>query len=153
MKLQVITAKPRHNHDNHLRTWATSPVVTRPEMKVERVSYPVMAQRRARPAEAILYRPQFRWRIRRVAVKQPICCLSFRRNEVKKRLPESSARRWMRGAPIEPFFTDDEHTPRNTLALRQVEYVMEASLELTRLANQLRRKHTASVKTKARIRW
>ncbi len=129
----------------HLRTWGDLACFTRPEMKVERVSYPVITPSAARGLlEAILYRPQFRWRIGRVAVKQPISFLSFRRNEVKKRLPESSARRWMKGAPVEPFFIDDEHTPRNTLALRQVEYVIEASLELTPLANQVRRRPPAS---------
>jgi CRISPR-associated protein Cas5d len=113
-------------------------------MKVERVSYPVMTPSAARGLlEAILYRPQFRWCIRRIAVKRPIRFLSFRRNEVKTKLSEAEAKRWMRGAPVEPFFAEDEHTPRNTLALCGVEYVIEASLSLTVLANQPRRKPLA----------
>jgi CRISPR-associated protein Cas5d len=125
----------------HLRTWGELACFTRPEMKVERVSYPVITPSAARGLlESILYKPQFRWRVRRVAVKRVIRFLSFRRNEVKKTLPEASAKRWMHGAPVEPFFAEDEHTPRNTLALQDVEYVIEASLHLTPLANLPRRK-------------
>src|SRR3990172_4601251 len=125
----------------HLKTWGELACFTRPEMKVERVSYPVITPSAARGLlEAILYRPQFRWRVRRIAVKKVIRFLSFRRNEVKKTLPEAAAKRWMRGAPVEPFFAEDEHTPRNTLALQDVEYVIEATLHLTPLANLPRRK-------------
>lgn len=119
----------------HLRTWGDLACFTRPEMKVERVSYPVMTPSAARGLlEAILFRPQFRWRIRRIAVKKPIQFLSFRRNEVKSRL---SARK------PEPLNAEENRTQRNTLALRDVEYVIEASLRLTPLANQPRRKPLA----------
>lgn len=71
----------------HLRTRGDLACFTRPEMKVERVSYPVLTPSAARGLlEAILYKPQFRWRIRRIAVHQPIRFLAFRRNEVKSRL-------------------------------------------------------------------
>jgi len=62
----------------HLRTWGDLACFTRPEMKVERVSYPVITPSAARGLlESILYKPQFRWRIRRVAVKKPIRFLAF----------------------------------------------------------------------------
>lgn len=119
----------------HLRTWGDLACFTRPEMKVERVSYPVMTPSAARGLlEAILYRPQFRWRIRRIAVKKPIQFLSFRRNEVKSRLVPSRP---------EPLFADEDRTQRNTLALRDVEYVIEATMELTPLANRPRRRPPA----------
>jgi len=125
----------------HLRTWGDLACFTRPEMKVERVSYPVITPSAARGLlESILYKPQFRWGIQRVAIKKAIRFLSFRRNEIKKTLPEASAKRWMRGAPVEPFFAENEHTPRNTLALQDVEYVIEASMHLTPLAGLPRRK-------------
>src|SRR5437867_12546211 len=96
----------------HLLSWGDLACFTRPEMKVERVSYAVITPSAARGLlESILYKPQFRWRVRRVAVKRAIRFLSFRRNEVKKTLPEASAKRWMRGAPVEPFFSEHEHTP------------------------------------------
>jgi CRISPR-associated protein Cas5d len=115
----------------YLRTWGELACFTRPEMKVERVSYPVMTPSAARGLlESIIYRPQFRWHIRRIAVKKTIRFLSFRRNELKSRL---SARK------PESLNAEEDRTPRNTLALRDVEYVIEASLELTLLANLPRR--------------
>ena len=116
----------------HLRTWGDLACFTRPEMKVERVSYPVITPSAARGLlEAILYKPQFRWKIRRIAVKRPVRFLAFRRNEVKSRLSTHKP---------EPLLADEDRTQRNTLALRDVEYVIEASLELTPLAGLPRRK-------------
>jgi CRISPR-associated protein Cas5d len=101
-------------------------------MKVERVSYSVMTPSAARGLlEAILYKPQFRWRVHRIAVKKPIRFIALRRNEVKCRIPTRNP---------QPICAEDERTQRNTLALRDVEYVIEASLELTSLANQPRRR-------------
>ncbi len=116
----------------HLRTWGDLACFTRPEMKVERVSYQVMTPSAARGLlEAILYKPQFRWRVRRIAVKKPVRFLAFRRNEVKSRLSPRKP---------EPLFADEDRTQRNTLALRDVEYVIEASMHLTPLAGLPRRK-------------
>ncbi len=116
----------------HLRTWGDLACFTRPEMKVERVSYPVITPSAARGLlEAILYKPQFRWRIRRIAVKRPIQFLAFRRNEVKSRLSPRKP---------EPLLADEDRTQRNTLALRDVEYVIEASMHLTPLAGLPRRR-------------
>ena len=116
----------------HLRTWGDLACFTRPEMKVERVSYPVITPSAARGLlEAILYKPQFRWRIRRIAVKRPIQFLAFRRNEVKSRLSPRKP---------EPLLADEDRTQRNTLALRDVEYVIEASMHLTALAGLPRRR-------------
>jgi CRISPR-associated protein Cas5d len=111
----------------HLHTWGDLACFTRPEMKVERVSYPVITPSAARGLlEAILYKPQFRWQIQRIAIRKPIRFLSFRRNEVKSRLSPRNP---------EPLFADEDRTQRNTLALRDVDYVIEASLKLTPLAN------------------
>ena len=110
----------------YLRTWGDLACFTRPEMKVERVSYPVITPSAARGLlESILYKPQFRWNVRRIAVRKPIRFLSFRRNEVKSRLNPKQPK---------PLFADEDRTQRNTLALRDVEYVIEASLQLTALA-------------------
>lgn len=101
-------------------------------MKVERVSYPVITPSAARGLlESILYKPQFRWGVRRIAVKKPIRFLAFRRNEVKSRLSPRKP---------EPLLADEDRTQRNTLALRDVEYVIEATMYLTPLAGLPRRK-------------
>lgn len=116
----------------HLRTWGELACFTRPEMKVERVSYPVITPSAARGLlESILYKPQFRWSVRRIAVKRPIRFLAFRRNEVKSRLSPRNP---------EPLLADEDRTQRNTLALREVEYAIEASMHLTALAGLPRRK-------------
>ena len=112
----------------HLRVWGDLACFTRPEMKVERMSYPVPTPSAARGIlEAILYKPQFRWYIHRIAVRHPIKFLSFRRNEVKS---VANSRK------LKPILAENDRTQRNTLALRDVDYIIEASLELTRLANQ-----------------
>jgi len=116
----------------HLRAWGDLACFTRPEMKVERVSYPVMTHSAARGLlEAILYKPQFRWNVHRIAVKKPIRFLAFRRNEVKSRLSPRKP---------EPLLAHEDRTQRNTLALREVEYVIEASMKLSPLAGLPRRK-------------
>jgi len=116
----------------HLKTWGDLACFTRPEMKVERVSYAVITPSAARGLlESILYKPQFRWRVRRIAVLEPIRFLAFRRNEVKSCLSPRNP---------EPLLADEDRTQRNTLALRKVRYVIEASLHLTPLANLPRRK-------------
>jgi CRISPR-associated protein Cas5d len=116
----------------YLRTWGDLACFTRPEMKVERVSYPVITPSAARGLlESILYKPQFRWGVRRIAVKKPIRFLAFRRNEVKSRLSPRKP---------EPLLADEDRTQRNTLALRDVEYVIEATMYLTPLAGLPRRK-------------
>jgi CRISPR-associated protein Cas5d len=81
--------------------------------------------------EVILYKPQFRWRVQRIAVRRPVRFLAFRRNEVKSKAATRSP---------QPILAEEDRTQRNTLALRDVDYVIEASLELTPLANQSRRK-------------
>ena len=117
------------NNPIYLRAWGDLACFTRPEMKVERVSYPVITPSAARGLlEAILYKPQVRWRIHRIAVRRPIQFLAFRRNEVKSKASRNP----------EPIFADEDRTQRNTLALRQVDYVIEASLALTPLAGRPR---------------
>ena len=117
---------------HHLRVFGELACFTRPEMKVERVSYPVPTPSAVRGIlEAILYKPQFRWRIHRIAVRHPIQFLAFRRNEVKAILSTRTA---------EPILADEERTQRNTLALRDVDYIVEASLALTPLAGRPRQR-------------
>ena len=64
-------------------------------------------------------------------MKRPIQFLAFRRNEVKSRLSPRKP---------EPLLADEDRTQRNTLALRDVEYVIEASMHLTPLAGLPRRR-------------
>lgn len=97
---------------------------TRPEMKTERVSYEIITPSAARGIlEAILWKPAIRWHIERVHVLAPIRFEAVRRNEVKSK---ASAR-----GEIDRYFADEDRTQRNTLLLRDVDYVVEAHFAMT----------------------
>lgn len=100
---------------------------TRPEMKVERVSYEVMTPSAARGVlEAVLWKPAIRWRVHEIAVLAPIAWVSFRRNEVNDR---ASPR-------VDLFAIEDRRAQRNTVALRDVDYVVTASFAMTDRAGE-----------------
>lgn len=113
---------------------------TRPEMKVERMSYPVMTPSAARGIlEAILYKPEFRWRVRAIHILKPIKFIGLRRNEVKEKAPGlQTIRGWMTGNLVDPIMADatkeqagdDQHgrTQRNTVALKDVAYIIDADV-------------------------
>jgi len=107
---------------------------TRPEMKVERVSYEAITPSAARAIlEAILWKPAIQWVVRRIHVLRPVRWISFKRNEVTKKLALTSVGRAMRGdAPLDPLIVDDDgnRAQRHTLALRDVEYVIEAGFRM-----------------------
>src|ERR1700754_2387912 len=74
---------------------------TRPEMKVERVSYDVMTPSAARGIlEAIYWKPAIRWIVEAIEVLRPIRVQSIRRNEVGHKAPIASIRKAMRSGDI-----------------------------------------------------
>lgn len=104
---------------------------SRPEMKVERVSYEVMTPSAARGIlDAILWKPEMRWIIRRITVLKPIRYIGFRRNEVQSKIPPGSIKKWMSDPssfiPQVAGAGTEDVTQRNTLALRDVAYLIEA---------------------------
>lgn len=106
---------------------------TRPELKTERVSYEVMTPSAARGVfEAVLWKPAIVWRIERIKVLAPISFTSIRRNEVNQKISGDSAESWARGTRLpEAYFADEDRAQRHTLALRDVDYVVDAYFELT----------------------
>jgi CRISPR-associated protein Cas5d len=103
---------------------------TRPEFKVERVSYEVMTPSAARGIlEAIHWKPAIRWAVTAIHVLSPIRFISFRRNEVSKRVSVRNVMQAMRGEPLDAYFADEDRAQRNTVALRDVDYVIEAHFE------------------------
>jgi CRISPR-associated protein Cas5d len=120
-----------------LRLRARGPLAcfTRPELKVERVSYPVITPSAARGLlEAVLWKPAIRWQIERIHVLQEIRFTAFRRNEISTKAVAPAAAVVRDGGTVHPFFADDDRAQRNTLALRDVDYVVEASFTLTERA-------------------
>jgi CRISPR-associated protein Cas5d len=81
--------------------------------------------------EAILWKPAIRWHIRRILVLAPTRYTQFKRNEVNSRASVRNAITAMRaGAPYE-YYADEDRAQRNTLALRDVDYAVEAGFSFT----------------------
>lgn len=112
-----------------VRVWGDLACFTRPEMKVERVTYPVMTPSAARGImEAIFWKPQFTWRIEEIHVLREIRYFSILRNEVNRKASAQSAAAWQRDGGGYDAMTD--RAQRHTLALRDVEYIIHAQVEL-----------------------
>jgi CRISPR-associated protein Cas5d len=114
-----------------LKVWGDLACFTRPELKVERVSYEVMTPSAARGIlEAILWKPEVRWRIERIKILRPIRHFSILRNEVDQVVAPGSVAKWASEGKRERFLADAHRAQRHTLALRDVAYVIEARLQL-----------------------
>jgi len=105
-----------------LKVWGDNACFTRPEMKVERVSYDVMTPSAARGVlEAILWKPAICWQVERIDVLKPIRWESVRRNEVGSVMsPRTSG-----------LFIEDQRQQRAGLFLRDVAYTIHARFEMT----------------------
>ena len=120
-----------------LEVWGDYALFTRPEMKVERVSYDVMTPSAARGLiEAIYWHPGMRWRIDRIHVCMPIRFFNLRRNEVKSTISARTARTVMeRGGGELYLCTAEDIQQRAALLLKDVRYVIEAHFEMTEKAS------------------
>jgi len=105
---------------------------TRPEMKVERVSYDVITPSAARGVlEAIYWKPQFRWRIDKIHVLKPIRFTSVRRNEVADKASAANAKKAMNGTQVKlGIEIEPARQQRAALILRDVAYGIEAGIEI-----------------------
>lgn len=118
-----------------LRARGPLAVFSHPAFKVERVSTPVMTPSAARGViEAVLWKPALRWHVERIKVLAPIRFTAFRRNEVNSRAVAPSARVVREGGEAPLFFADEDRAQRNTVALCDVDYVIEAHFTLTERA-------------------
>jgi len=125
---------PQRARSPTLRLRARGPLAcfTRPELKVERVSYPVMTPSSARGLlEAVLWKPAIAWHAERISVLKPIRFTAFRRNEVNSKAAVPAAAVVANGGSVTPFFADEDRAQRNTVALRDVDYIVEAHFEMT----------------------
>lgn len=116
-----------------LKVWGEYALFTRPEMKVERVSYDVMTPSAARGLlEAIYWHPGMKWHIDRIYVRSPIRFFNLRRNEVKATISANAARTVMNRGTGELYLsTKEEIQQRAALLLRDVEYIIEAHFTMT----------------------
>ena len=110
---------------------------TRPEMKVERVSYDIITPSAARAIfEAILWKPAIEWRIRKIEVLKPIRWINVRRNEVGAVLPLGNITKAMNGGALPALYVEEARQQRAGLFLRDVAYRIHASFELTDKATE-----------------
>lgn len=100
-----------------LEVWSDMACFTRPELKVERVSYDVITPSAARAIfEAIFWKPAIRWQITKIEVLNPIKWTSIRRNEVGA------------VASKKPIYIEEKRQQKNTLCLQNVRYRLWAKL-------------------------
>lgn len=137
------------NGTHTLEVWGDFACFTRPEMKVERFSYPVITPSAARGIFDAIYwdglrerqgresimRPYFHWQVTRIEVLELPRYIALRRNEVKGRVPGAAIlNKWMSGQEqAEPLWADgtDEttgRTQRQTMALKNVRYRLTAKI-------------------------
>ncbi len=143
-----------------VKVWGEFALFTRPELKVERLSYPLMTPSAARGVlDAILYRPQMRWHVRRVTAldpwwlppdpaRPPYRLVGIRRNEIQGKVATHAVEGWMKDpTTFEPYLVDSagregaqgqNRTQRNSLVLQHVAYRIDASPVLTDRANSPR---------------
>lgn len=111
-----------------LEVWGDWACFTRPELKVERVSYDVITPSAARAIfEAIFWKPAIHWQVTKIEVLNPIKWTTIRRNEVGAVASKS------------PIFIEDKRQQKNSLLLKDVHYRIWAKLKFT---PQWKRKET-----------
>ena len=107
---------------------------TRPEMKVERVSYDIMTPSAARACfEAILWKPAVRWHVRRIEILKPIRWINLRRNEVASVVSTRNVETAMKnGSGDLGVYIEEDRQQRAGLLLRDVAYRVHADMEFKR---------------------
>lgn len=116
-----------------LEVWGDYALFSRPELKVERVSYDVPTPSAARGiVEAVYYHPGLQWHIDRIYVLNPIRFVSVRRNEVTSKISARNMRQAMQGGNQALYMAaPQEIVQRASLLLQDVHYVIEAHFEMT----------------------
>lgn len=109
-----------------IKVWGDYACFTRPEFGAERVSYEVMTPSAARGVlEAIFWKPEFTWQVEEIQVLREIRHFSILRNETNNWQSDSSARN-----PEYRYYADEDRAQRHTLGLRDVAYIIKASIKL-----------------------
>lgn len=116
-----------------VEVWGDHALFTRPEMKVERMSYDVITPSAARGLiEAIYWHPGIRYQIDRIHVLNPIRFANIRRNEIKSKASASAVlTAATKGSALPHLYAGEEIVQRASLVLRDVRYVIEAHFDLT----------------------
>lgn len=116
-----------------LHIWGEYACFTRPEMKVERVSYDVITPSAARGIlSAIHWKPAMNWVIDKIHVLNPIRFESVRRNELGGKISASSVNGAIKRKSVQGLYTliEDDRQQRAATVLRDVAYIIEAHIQL-----------------------
>lgn len=117
-----------------LEVWGDFACFSRPEMKVERYSYPCPTPSSARGIfDAVYFKPEFRWEVTQIELLESPSYIALRRNEMKDKSSETAIKKMMSGkSPVEPLWADADkgllgtdmrgRTQRQTMALRGPRY-------------------------------
>jgi len=98
---------------------------TRPDLKVERMTYPCMTPSAARGIlDSILWKPEYQWYVRRIIVLNPIRFATIKRNEINIKQGRS------------PIVIEEKRAQRNSVVLRDVAYIIEASIYQKQVSNR-----------------
>jgi CRISPR-associated protein Cas5d len=90
---------------------------TRPDLKVERMTYPCMTPSAARGVlDSILWKPEFQWWVHRIWVLNPVKFCSVKRNEINAKQGKT------------PIVIEEKRAQRNSIILKDVAYIIEASV-------------------------
>lgn len=115
-----------------MEVWGEYACFSRPELKVERVSYDVPTPSAARGMlESIYYHPGLKWHIDRIYVLNPIRFVNLRRNEVKSKILASSILSEINGKSGSCIDRGADIQQRAAMMLRDVHYVIEAHFDMT----------------------
>jgi CRISPR-associated protein Cas5d len=153
-----------------LEVWGDFACFTRPELKVERFSYPVITPSAARAIFGAIYMdftrdapklPVMNWELERIEILRPVQYIALMRNEVKEKISESSVKKWMKDpGKLEPIYADATkeeagtdtkgRTQRQTMALKNVRYRLHAHVTLYAENPDLRQKIERSFERRAR---
>lgn len=146
-----------------LEVWGDYGCFTRPELKVERFSYPVITPSSARNIFDAIYlefdkqtgRPAHRWEVSRVEILEPVRYVALMRNEVKEKISVGSVNKWMKNpAELTPIYADANEqekgrTQRQTMALKNPHYRIYARAVMFQEDYELRRKIERSFERRA----
>lgn len=119
-----------------VEVWGDYACFTRPEMKVERVSYDVMTPSAARGLlDAIYWHPGMKWVVDRIHVCAPIRFTNIRRNEVKDTVSARRVKNAMEHGGELYLAAPESIQQRAAMVLRDVHYVIEAHFDMTMRAS------------------
>lgn len=114
-----------------LEVWGDYALFSRPEMKVERVSYDVITPSAARGIiETIYWHPEIKYEVLRIFVLNKIQFANIRRNEVSQKISAANVKNFMKSKKGELYIaTSENRTQRFSMVLKNVHYVIEAQLK------------------------